>query len=115
VETAARETGQRAAARCSWTKSAISIWQARRRLLDMLPDGTGVTARTTSSMRIISSTTRNLEEEMHGGRFREELYYRINGVNLRLPPLRQRKDDISGLLDFFLKKYASLFGRPSPD
>jgi two-component system response regulator AtoC len=51
---------------------------------------------------------------MRSGRFREELYYRINGVNLRLPPLRQRKDDISGLLDFFLKKYASLFGRPEP-
>jgi two-component system response regulator AtoC len=66
------------------------------------------------SMRIISSTTRNLEEEMRNGRFREELYYRINGVNLRLPPLRQRKDDISGLLDFFLKRYASLFGRPEP-
>jgi two-component system response regulator AtoC len=87
---------------------------SQARLLDMLPDGTGVTAENHVSMRIISSTTRNLEEEMRGGRFREELYYRINGVNLRLPPLRQRKDDISGLLDFFLKKYASLFGRPEP-
>jgi two-component system response regulator AtoC len=84
------------------------------RLLDLLPDGTGVTPDNCVSMRIISSTTRNLEEEMRRGRFREELYYRINGVNLRLPPLRQRKDDISGLLDFFLKKYASLFGRPEP-
>jgi two-component system response regulator AtoC len=83
-------------------------------LLDILPDGTRTTTATCVSMRIISSTTRNLEEEMRNGRFREELYYRINGVNLRLPPLRQRMDDISGLLDFFLKKYASLFGRPEP-
>jgi DNA-binding NtrC family response regulator len=87
---------------------------SQARLLDMLPDGTGVTPENYVSMRIISSTTRNLEEEMRCGRFREELYYRINGVNLRLPPLRQRKDDISGLLDFFLKKYASLFGRSEP-
>src|ERR1700730_9919296 len=87
---------------------------SQARLLDILPDGTGVRQENCVSMRIISSTTRNLEEEMRNGRFREELYYRINGVNLRLPPLRQRKDDISGLLDFFLKRYASLFGRPEP-
>jgi two-component system response regulator AtoC len=87
---------------------------SQARLLDILPDGTRTMAGNCVSMRIISSTTRNLEEEMRNGRFREELYYRINGVNLRLPPLRQRKDDISGLLDFFLKKYASLFGRLEP-
>jgi two-component system, NtrC family, response regulator AtoC len=87
---------------------------SQARLLDILPDGTRMTAENRVSMRIISSTTRNLEEEMRNGRFREELYYRINGVSLRLPPLRQRRDDISGLLDFFLKKYASLFGRPEP-
>jgi two-component system response regulator AtoC len=87
---------------------------SQARLLDILPDGTRSTTENCVSMRIISSTTRNLEEEMRNGRFREELYYRINGVNLRLPPLRQRQDDIAGLLDFFLKKYASLFGRPEP-
>src|SRR5262249_49346421 len=56
----------------------------------------------------------NLEEEMHAGRFRQDLYYRINGVSLRLPALRHRKEDIPGLLDFFLKKYASVFGRLKP-
>jgi DNA-binding NtrC family response regulator len=87
---------------------------SQARLLDILPDGAGVLSENYLSVRVISSTTRNLEDEMRSGRFREELYYRINGVNLRLPPLRQRKDDIPGLLDFFLKKYASLFGRPEP-
>jgi two-component system response regulator AtoC len=87
---------------------------SQARLLDMLPDGAGVAPENCLSVRVISSTTRNIEEEMRNGRFREELYYRINGVILRLVPLRQRKDDIPGLLEFFLKKYASLFGRPEP-
>jgi two-component system response regulator AtoC len=65
-------------------------------------------------MRVISSTTRNLEEEMKSGRFQEELYYRINGVHLRLPPLRDRSEDIPALLEFFFKKYASLFERSEP-
>jgi two-component system, NtrC family, response regulator AtoC len=64
--------------------------------------------------RVISSTTSNLEEEMRAGRFREELYYRINGVCLRLPSLRQRQEDVALLLDHFLKKYASSFERPEP-
>lgn len=87
---------------------------SQARLLNLLPDGGGVPAPGCLSVRVISSTTRNLEDEMRNGRFREELYYRINGVHLRLPPLRNRKEDIPALLDFFLKKYASLFGQPEP-
>lgn len=82
-------------------------------LLQLLPDGDGLSQHSVR-MRIISATTRNLEEEMREGRFRQELYYRINGVCLRLPPLRDRKEDIPILLDLFLKKYASLFGLPEP-
>lgn len=51
---------------------------------------------------------------MKSGRFREELYYRINGVHLQLPPLRDRREDIPALLEFFFKKYTSLFERPEP-
>lgn len=87
---------------------------AQGRLLHLLPEGSGAPPYGCQNLRVISSTTRNLEEEMKSGRFREELYYRINGVHLRLPPLRDRKEDIPALLDFFFKKYSSLFERPEP-
>lgn len=87
---------------------------AQGRLLHLLPDAGGAPSEGCLSMRVISSTTRNLDEEMKSGRFREELYYRINGVHLRLPPLRERKEDIPALVGFFLKKYTSLFERPEP-
>ena len=87
---------------------------AQARLLNLLPESSGSALPGYSSVRIISSATRSLEEEMKAGRFREELYYRINGVYLRLPPLRDRKEDIPALLEFFFKKYASLFERPEP-
>ena len=87
---------------------------AQGRLLHLLPDGSGTPPEGCHGMRLISSTTRNLEDEMKGGRFREELYYRINGVHLRLPALRDRKEDIPALVQFFLKKYTSLFERPEP-
>jgi len=83
-------------------------------LLHLLPDSSGVPPQGCHSVRVISSTTRNLDEEMKGGRFREELYYRINGVQLQLPRLRDRKEDIPALLEFFVKKYTSLFERPEP-
>ena len=87
---------------------------AQGRLLHLLPDGNGAPPHGFPNMRVISSTTRNLEDEMRSERFREELYYRINGVSLRLPPLRDRKEDIPALLEFFFRKYASLFERPAP-
>ncbi len=84
------------------------------RLVNLLPNGNDTPSPGCLSVRVISSTTRNLEEEMRSGRFREELFYRINGVHLWLPPLRDRREDIPSLLDFFFKKYAALFGRPVP-
>ena len=64
----------------------------QRHLLYALPDGNEETRRGFLTARVISATNRNLDEELRSGRFRSELYYRINGVCLRLPPLRERKD-----------------------
>ena len=83
-------------------------------LLQFLSDGSSPLQGRFLRDRVISSTTCNLEEEMRAGRFREELYYRINGVCLRLPALRQRQEDVPLLLDHFLRKYASSFERPQP-
>jgi len=57
--------------------------------------------------RLICSTSRDLEEEMRAGRLWEELYYRINGVCLRLPPLRHRREDIPSLTRHFFGKYSN--------
>ncbi len=82
------------------------------KLLHVLPESNG--NRSLPAARLICSTSRHLEELMRAGRFREELYYRINGVCLRLPPLRHCKKDIPLLTEHFLRKYADLFGRPQP-
>jgi len=81
-------------------------------LLHALPDGEARPRPGTITARIVSTTSRNLDEEMRAGRFRNELFYRINGVCLRLPPLRERKKDIPLLADFFMAKHAAIFGRP---
>jgi two-component system response regulator PilR (NtrC family) len=58
-------------------------------------------------VRVISATNRDLRKEMEEGRFREDLFYRLNVVQMVLPPLRNRKEDISALAHFFLRKFAS--------
>jgi two-component system response regulator AtoC len=87
---------------------------SQRSLLYALPDGEARPRRGSLGARVISTTSRNLDDEMKAGRFRSELYYRINGVCLRLPPLRDRKEDIPLLVESFLTKYAAEFGRARP-
>ena len=55
--------------------------------------------------RIIAATNRNLERLIEEGKFREDLYYRLNVIHINLPPLRERKEDIDILIDYFFKKY----------
>jgi two-component system response regulator AtoC len=68
-----------------------------------------------SSARFICGSARDLEVEVKAGRLREDLYYRISGVCLRLPPLRQRREDIPLLMAHFMRKYADEFHRPIPE
>ncbi len=56
-------------------------------------------------VRIIAATNRNIEKLIEDGRFREDLYYRLNVVTINIPPLRERREDIPTLIDYFLKKY----------
>ena len=56
-------------------------------------------------VRVITATNRDIEQAVKEGKFREDLYYRLNVVSLVIPPLRERKEDIPALLDHFIKKY----------
>ncbi|HSI03416.1 MAG TPA: sigma-54 dependent transcriptional regulator [Myxococcota bacterium] len=63
-------------------------------------------------VRVIAATNRNLQEAIREGKFREDLYYRLNVVTIEMPPLRTREGDITLLAMHFLKRYGSLNGKP---
>lgn len=63
------------------------------------------------NVRIIAATNKILEEEIREGRFREDLFYRLAVVPMRVPPLRERKEDVPQLVDYFLKKYSRQLGK----
>jgi two-component system NtrC family response regulator len=67
----------------------------------------GGTRLITADIRVIAATNKNLKEEMVNGRFREDLFYRLNVVRIVLPPLKKRKEDIRLLVNHFIEKYAS--------
>jgi transcriptional regulator with GAF, ATPase, and Fis domain len=62
-------------------------------------------------VRIVATTNRNLEEEVRNGRFRQDLYYRLNVFPITVPPLRQRKDDIMPLVKAFTERYSRKMGK----
>jgi DNA-binding NtrC family response regulator len=65
-------------------------------------------------IRLLATSNRDLEEEVRQGNFREDLYFRLNVVNIELPPLRERQQDIEILAEHFIKKYAEANGVASP-
>ena len=90
--------------------------QMQVKLLRVLQEGTftpvGSTEMRKVDVRIVAATNRNLREMVEQGTFREDLYYRLNVINIRVPPLRERKEDIPVLVDFFLTKIAEQSAKP---
>lgn len=75
--------------------------------------GTNGSSRT--PLRVVCGSSQDLDSDVRVGRFEEELYYRLSGVCLRIPPLRQRREDIPQLMALFLEHYASAYGCTAPE
>jgi DNA-binding NtrC family response regulator len=63
-------------------------------------------------VRVLSATNADLPAEVSGGRFRADLLYRLNAIEIHLPPLRERREDIAPLASFFLRNYATKYRKP---
>jgi DNA-binding NtrC family response regulator len=90
-------------------------YELQAKLLRAIQEGeierVGSSKRIKVDVRIIAATHVDLEKKIQNGQFREDLYYRLNVVPLRLPPLRERIEDIPMLMDFFIKKYNQRFNK----
>jgi two-component system response regulator AtoC len=88
------------------------------KLLHVLQDGDfsrlGSNKRVTADVRVIAATNRNLEAMLEHAEFREDLYYRLKVIEIDVPPLRERSDEIPRLFEFFVDKYAKRYNRSAP-
>lgn len=123
VELADSETGRKAGALEEAHGGTLFIdeiadmpRETQNKILRVLVDQTfqraGGTTKVSVDVRIISSTSRNLEAEIAEGRFREDLYHRLSVVPIRVPPLSERREDIPELVDFFMDQISSTTGLP---
>lgn len=91
---------------------------AQVKLLRVLQDGEvekiGRTEKIKVDVRVISATNRNIEDEVREKRFREDLFYRLNVVPIHVPPLRERKEDIQYLADYFMNEFSIDMGKEIP-
>jgi two-component system nitrogen regulation response regulator NtrX len=90
--------------------------ETQNKILRVLVDQTfqrvGGAQRVSVDVRIISSTSRNLEAEIAAGRFREDLYHRLSVVPIRVPPLAERREDVGELIDYFMDQISQSTGLP---
>lgn len=93
-------------------------WELQTKLLDLLGDGQSPRSVENESKsaraRVVCSTNRDLEKAIERRAFRQDLFYRIDVINLNLKPLRERKEDIPQLCEHFLEKLGKKFERPAP-
>jgi two-component system, NtrC family, response regulator AtoC len=87
--------------------------ECQKKLFEILAKQTG-NGNARNEIRVICGSSRDLDADVRSGTFREDLYYRLSGVCLRIPPLRQRKEDIAHLMSFLLRRYSESYHRPMP-
>jgi DNA-binding NtrC family response regulator len=91
--------------------------QTQVKLLQFLEVGrfrrVGSTRDRSADVRVIAATNRNLAEDVNDGRFRADLFYRLNVISLHVPPLRQRREDVPALINHFLGVFRERFNRPA--
>lgn len=95
--------------------TSLAMQQRLLRVLqegEIQPVGSGKTRKV--NVRVISAANRDLQEAIKNNQFRSDLYYRLNVFPIVLPPIRERREDIPGLANYFLKKYAAKSGRNVP-
>jgi two-component system, NtrC family, response regulator AtoC len=88
--------------------------ECQKLLLNCVPNGEFRGQEGATRARVISATTHDLENEVVSGKFRRELYFRLNGACLRLPPLRERTEDIPILAEYFLARHAEELKKTTP-